>query len=116
MMNMQANAPPDMGQMLGHAEEVATLLKTIAHEVRLMVLCLLVQGERSVGSLNRDIAVSQSVLSQHLAVLRRENLVLTRREAQVVYYSLADDNVVQIMAVLHRLYCSPESPLTGGSG
>jgi len=104
MMNMQA--APDMDQMLGHAREVATLLKTIAHEVRLMALCLLVHGERSVSALNREIGVSQSVLSQHLAILRRENLVSTRRDAQVVYYSLANDNVVRIMEVLYRIYCT----------
>ncbi|MDH3639808.1 MAG: metalloregulator ArsR/SmtB family transcription factor [Gammaproteobacteria bacterium] len=95
-----------MDEMLEHAREVATLLKTIAHEVRLMVLCLLVKGERSVSELNQEIAVSQSALSQHLAVLRRENLVSTRRQAQVIYYSLPDENIMRIMEVLHSIYCA----------
>ncbi len=100
------NIQQDVQAVRGHARDAAKVLKTIAHEVRLRVLCQLVAGEQSVGALNREIPVSQSVLSQHLAVLRREKLVATRRKAQTVYYSLEDSKVVRIMEVLHSIYCA----------
>ncbi len=73
-----------------------------------MLLCLLVEGERSVGELNARVALSQSALSQHLAVLREKELVKTRREAQTVYYSVADGTVHDVIAALHRNFCAPD--------
>lgn len=97
--------PPDMAAMQAQAGEAARLLKHLAHETRLLVLCHLWEHELSVGELNRRIDVSQSVLSQHLAVLRTDGVVDTRREAQSIFYRLADPKAQRILALLHELYC-----------
>ncbi|MCB1625096.1 MAG: helix-turn-helix transcriptional regulator [Pseudomonadales bacterium] len=94
--------------MLPHAEAAAALLRALANEQRLMVLCHLADGETSVGALNNKVPLSQSALSQHLAVLRESGIVSTRREAQVVYYSLAPGPAAQVIATLHGIYCSPQ--------
>ena len=88
-----------------HAEQASQLLKTIGNPIRLMILCTLVQGEYSVGELNNWIELSQSTLSQHLAILRREGLVRTRREAQTIFYSLESDEVHSLMECLYKIYC-----------
>lgn len=94
-------------RMKAHAGDAARLLKSLAHESRLMILCLLADGERSVGELNADLALSQSALSQHLAVLRADGLVTTRRDAQHVFYSLAGSDATRVIETLHDLYCKP---------
>lgn len=91
--------------MLAKASTAVTLLKAMANERRLLILCYLLGQERSVGELARLLQMGQSALSQHLAWLRRDQLVATRREAQTVYYRLASDEVAELIAVLHRLYC-----------
>lgn len=88
-----------------HAADAARLLRALANEKRLMLLCTLVEGEKSVGELNVEVDLSQSALSQHLAVLRADGLVSTRREAQTIYYSLADGPAHRIIATLHGIYC-----------
>ena len=97
----------DPGKMSQHAGTAARLLKALANEKRLMVLCLLAEGERAVGDLNALLDLSQSALSQHLAVLRDENLVQTRREAQSILYSLAPGPAFQVIQTLHNIYCAP---------
>ncbi len=92
-------------QMRDHAGEAARLMKALGNENRLLVLCTLCEGELSVGQLNQRIDLSQSALSQHLAVLRRDGLVRTRRQSQTIYYSLADGPARQIIDLLHTLYC-----------
>lgn len=87
------------------AEEAAELLRALAHSARLKVLCELSGGERRVGELVRSSGLSQSALSQHLARLREDGLVTTRRDAQTIYYSLADNRVRQVVALLFELYC-----------
>ena len=94
-------------EMLPHAEAAAGLLRALANEQRLMVLCNLADGETSVGALNDRVPLSQSALSQHLAVLRDNGIVSTRREAQVVYYSLAPGPAAQVIATLHDIFCAP---------
>lgn len=91
--------------MRAHAGDATRLLKALANESRLMVLCLLAEGEHSVGELNTELDLSQSALSQHLALLRSDGLVSTRRDAQTIYYALADGPAQQIMATLHRIFC-----------
>jgi len=91
--------------MQPHAGEAAALLRALANEQRLMVLCHLVQGPLSVGELNRRLPLSQSALSQHLAVLRASGIVATRRDAQTVLYSLPAGVVRRVLAVLHRQFC-----------
>lgn len=92
--------------MRQHAGEVASFLKTLANENRLLLLCVLLEGEQSVGQLNSRIDLSPSALSQHLAWLREAGFVSTRREAQTIYYQLADDRVMQVMGMLKQLFCS----------
>ncbi|MBS0199862.1 MAG: winged helix-turn-helix transcriptional regulator [Proteobacteria bacterium] len=95
----------DPEAMRTHSGEAARLLRALANDKRLMMLCLLVEGERSVGELNARVDLSQSALSQHLAVLREDGLVETRREAQTIYYSLADGPAHAIIETLHGIYC-----------
>ena len=92
-------------RMRAHAGEAARLLKALAHDQRLLVLCLLAEGELSVGEINRRVALSQSALSQHLARLRADGLVTTRREAQTIRYALADGPARAVVAALHGAYC-----------
>lgn len=87
------------------SEEVAELLKTMAHGERLFILCNLIGGEKKVGDLLNDSSLSQSAFSQQLAVLRRQKLVKTRKVSQEVYYSLADDRIKKIIQLLKKLYC-----------
>jgi DNA-binding transcriptional ArsR family regulator len=100
--------------MREHAADAARLLKALGNENRLMLLCLLVEGERSVGELNARLALSQSALSQHLAVLREDGLVQTRREAQTIYYSLIEGPAQRIIDTLHGIYCAGDRPLCEG--
>ncbi|MCU0753606.1 MAG: metalloregulator ArsR/SmtB family transcription factor [Xanthomonadales bacterium] len=93
--------------MQAQAEAAAALLKAMANPQRLKVLCLLLGGEQSVGDLNRDVDLSQSALSQHLAVLRESALVTTRRSGQTIYYALSTGPVEAIIATLHAHYCAP---------
>ncbi len=90
-----------------NAGEAADFLKSMANDRRLVVLCELLQGERTVGELEAVADLSQSALSQHLAKLREAGLVKTRRQAQTVHYSLADSGVRRLIGVLHDLYCRP---------
>ena len=97
----------DIAAMQAHAGDAAQLLKALANEKRLQILCLLTAGERSVGDINALLDLSQSALSQHLAVLRAEGLVQTRREAQTIYYALAPGPAEAVMHTLHGIYCAP---------
>jgi len=91
-----------------HASKAARMLKTLSSESRLMILCALEVQEYSVTELHRQIGLSQSALSQHLATLRREGMVKTRRESQVIFYSLAQSNTTRIIEVLSDLFCPPD--------
>jgi len=85
-------------------------MKAMGNEQRLLILCLLVDGELSVGELQAQLELSQSALSQHLATLRRAGLVATRRESQTIYYRLGDAAASAVIATLHGLFCaSPAS-------
>ena len=98
---MSVALPLDGEAMRLHAADASRVLKALANEKRLLLLCQLVEGECSVGELNARVDLSQSALSQHLAVLRDEGLVTTRREAQTIYYALAEGPAQQILATLH---------------
>jgi len=91
-----------------HATKAARLLKTLSSESRLMILCALEVREYSVTELHQQIGLSQSALSQHLATLRKEGMVKTRRESQAIFYSLAQSNTTKIIQVLSDLYCPSE--------
>lgn len=88
-----------------NAEQASQLLKCVANPHRLIILCTLIDGELSVGELNNRMDVTQSTLSQHLAILRRSGLVRTRREGQTIYYSLQDREVQSLMGYLYNIYC-----------
>jgi DNA-binding transcriptional ArsR family regulator len=96
----------EVARLRGSAVQVTDLLKAMANPSRLMILCQLAEGEKSVGEMERVVGLSQSGLSQHLAVLRRKRIVATRREAQSIYYSLASKEVEEIMASLYRIFCA----------
>ncbi|MEZ5815244.1 MAG: metalloregulator ArsR/SmtB family transcription factor [Alphaproteobacteria bacterium] len=81
------------------------VLKALSNERRLMVVCALYSGEKSVGALEEMVGLSQSALSQHLARLRRDGIVKTRREAQTIYYSLDSSSTERILGCLYDLYC-----------
>lgn len=95
--------------MRHNAEEAVALLKSLANESRLMIMCVLAEGELSVGDLNQRIALSPSALSQHLAVLRHQGLVTTRREGQVIHYALADSQAIPLIERLHDIFCGEGS-------
>lgn len=97
----------NIADLRSHATDVAALMKMLANSHRLMILCELHKGERSVGALQQAVGIGQSALSQHLAKLRHDHLVSVRREAQTIHYSLADPKVREVMALLYRLYCEP---------
>jgi len=92
----------ELHDMASHACE---LLKAMANEWRLMILCQLSEGEKTVSELQTILGLSQSALSQHLAVLRREKIVTARKHAQSVSYSLAGDEATRVMETLHELFC-----------
>ncbi len=91
--------------MREHAPDAAGLMKALGNESRLMILCTLAEGERSVGELNAMIPLSQSALSQQLARLRTQGIVTTRRESQTIFYSLAPGPANRVIHLLHDIYC-----------
>lgn len=108
---------PDLtriADMHAHVGEAAGLLKALGNEQRLLILCNLLEGPLTVGALNARVALSQSALSQHLALLRDAGLVETRREAQSIHYSLPPGPVTRVMAVLQDVYCSSPAPARRG--
>lgn len=94
--------------MLSRSSEAEAFLKQIANSKRLMILCVLSEGELSVNELNQRVPLSQSALSQHLAKLRAVGFVSTRREAQSIYYQLADPRVATIIQHLYQVFCEPQ--------
>jgi DNA-binding transcriptional ArsR family regulator len=92
----------DTTQFETQAGAAARLLRALANERRLMILCQLTEGERSVG-------LSQSALSQHLAVLREEGIVATRRESQMIWYRIADPAALKVVSTLAEIFCPPEA-------
>ena len=95
-----------MRKAAGAAED---LLKAVANRHRLMILCQLSEGERCVGDLAEFLNLRDSTVSQHLALLRKDGLVATRREGQTVWYSLASEAAARLIETLYRLYCAPAS-------
>ena len=96
----------DGDQFQQNALAASALLRSMCNENRLMILCQLLDGEKSVGELEKLVGISQSSLSQHLARLRLNDLVETRRQAQIIYYRLKGEKAVAVIKTLHSLYCS----------
>ncbi|EKO3926842.1 helix-turn-helix transcriptional regulator [Vibrio metschnikovii] len=99
----------NIDQMQVHIDEVTELLKIMAHPERMMVLCQLIEGEVAVAQLQQASLLSQSALSQHLALLRKQRLISARKRSQQVFYSLADHKVKQLIASLQRIFCHPNN-------
>jgi DNA-binding transcriptional ArsR family regulator len=99
----------EIAELQDKAVDAANLLKSMSNESRLLILCNLVEGEKSVGELQMLVDLSQSALSQHLAVLRKDGVVATRRSAQSIFYSLASEPAREIMSTLYAYFCGPKS-------
>lgn len=97
--------PEDMDRMIANAQQAANFLKAISHEGRLMILCHLASGEKSVTELEDLLSARQSAVSQQLTRLRLEGLVTPRRDGKAIYYSLTDERPKQIMEVVYNLFC-----------
>lgn len=102
----EAAARADMAALQRNALRGAALLKAMSNPSRLIVLCQLAEGEKSVGELDRVVQLGPSALSQHLAVLRRGNIVRTRRSGQTIYYSLAGSEAPAVLSALYQVFCS----------
>ena len=101
----EPQAALDLQAMRAHAGEAVAMLKLLGNEDRLLLLCQLSQQERTVGELEQLTGVSQPTLSQQLGILRREGLVITRREGKFIWYQLADKRALQLMQAVHQLFC-----------
>ncbi|WP_230473478.1 ArsR/SmtB family transcription factor [Dyella choica] len=95
----------DIQAMQRRAEDVVGMLKAVGNQNRLLLLCQMLDGKRSVNDLAETLGVAQSVVSQHLSLLRREGLVQGRREGQSIYYRISDERVHALMAALHEVLC-----------
>jgi DNA-binding transcriptional ArsR family regulator len=103
-------AAVDLNQMQHSARRASKLLKSLSNESRLLIMCNLAAGEKSVTELQELVGLRQSALSQHLARLRRDNLVQTRRQSQTIYYSLRGEEASRVIEVLYQMYCASGLP------
>ncbi|RMF70745.1 MAG: ArsR family transcriptional regulator [Alphaproteobacteria bacterium] len=101
-------------RMISAAQEASGFLQALGQPTRLMILCRLAEGEMSVGKLADSLGLRQATVSQHLALLRREGLVATRREAQTVYYRIADERAQVLLETLYKLFCEPTAACGSG--
>ena len=100
---------PALDALEANAEQASALLSAMANTKRLMVLCNLLDGDRSVGELADIVGLSSAALSQHLGKMRALQLVTTRRDGQTIYYRLASPEVREVLQTLYRLFCAPEA-------
>ena len=98
-------AEAEIAEVVKNAQDAADFLKILSHEGRLMILCHLVEGEKSVAELEKLLAVRQPAVSQMLARLRFEGIVETRRDGKTIYYSLADDRARQLIEIIYDMFC-----------
>lgn len=109
---MTLRVPPSTaGQMRERIDEISDFVKKLGNPNRLLILCALVDGERSVGQIEKEIGIRQPVLSQQLAELREAGFIVGTRSAKQVYYNLVDDRVVEFIAVMNRLFCGSDQNL-----
>lgn len=103
-----ARAAVPSEEMANLAGEVASLLKTLAHPVRLRLACALAEGEYSVGELEESLGIHQPTLSQQLAILREAGVVETRRDAKQIFYRLTEEKAAQLIQALYAIFCRPQ--------
>ncbi|WP_024588061.1 metalloregulator ArsR/SmtB family transcription factor [Aliihoeflea sp. 2WW] len=99
--------PEEFEKLLDQARKASELLKALAHENRLLILCLLAEGEKSVSELEDIMRMPQAAVSQQLARLRFDRLVNTRRDGRTIYYSIASTEVSSVISTLYDLFCAP---------
>ena len=92
-----------------HVENIAGLLKTLSHPIRLKIMCLLQEGEKSVGELRSEVKTTNANVSQHLTILRNKGVITNRKDANFIYNRIADPRVLELMQTLRKLYCTSES-------
>jgi DNA-binding transcriptional ArsR family regulator len=97
----------DLVTLVANAREASDFLKALSHEARLMILCLLVEGEKSVSEIEQSLRLRQPAVSQQLARLRTDGLVEARRDGKSMYYSLARTEIREVIEALHRAFCRP---------
>jgi DNA-binding transcriptional ArsR family regulator len=102
----------DSSIMESAADQASELLKALSNRHRLLIICQLIDGERSVGELAEFLNLRDSTVSQHLALLRKDGLVSARRDAQTIYYSIASAPAREILKTLYQVYCAPKAAKT----
>lgn len=102
-----AEYSPELDKLMRRARDASDFLKALSHESRLLLLCLLAEGERSVTELENILSLRQPTVSQQLARLRFDGMVTTRRDGKTIYYSLANDDVRQVISVIYDIFCEP---------
>lgn len=108
MVDLKPNVPDnDIATLMEQARKAGDLLKALSHESRLVILCILVQGEKSVSELEEILNLPQAAVSQQLARLRFDRLVVTRRDGRMIYYSIADEEVARLVETLYEFFCKP---------
>ncbi len=105
----------ELNALFRQAREASELLKALSHETRLLILCLLSEGEKSVSELEETMNMPQAAVSQQLARLRLDGLVRTRRDGRMIYYSISDHEVSSVVETLYDLFCKPVRPLNDNS-
>jgi DNA-binding transcriptional ArsR family regulator len=109
-LESDAELSPELTRMMKNARRASDFLKAIAHENRLLLLCLLSERERSVTELEELLSLRQTTVSQQLARLRLDGLVTTRRDGKTIYYSLADTSTLKFVKVIYEMFCSEAAP------
>lgn len=110
LLRIYATMKINISGMAAASGEAETLLKALANRHRLMIVCQLTERERSVGELADLLDLRDSTVSQHLALLRKDGIVASRREGQTIWYSLGDPAAREVVAALHRIYCAGPPP------
>lgn len=105
--NASGHGAMSINEMVDHAQDAAAFLKALSHEGRLMILCYLASGEKSVSELEQLLGSRQAAVSQQLARLRIEGLVSTRRDGKAIYYSIGDEKVGRMIAMMYDMFCGP---------
>ncbi|MDA4846874.1 ArsR/SmtB family transcription factor [Hoeflea poritis] len=100
-------SPDEMKTLLEQARKASELLKALSHETRLLILCILTEGEKSVSDLEGMLSMPQATVSQQLARLRFDRLVMARRDGRMIYYSIADKEVSSLIETMYELFCKP---------
>lgn len=100
-----AEVSPDLERLMRRARKASDFLKALSHENRLLLLCLLAERERTVTELENILSLRQAMVSQQLARLRLDQLVTTRRDGKAIHYSLANDDVRQLISVIYNIFC-----------